>query len=293
MKTGDRITLALLVVIVGVLAVGVATGTPLLGALLLHGALLVAYAFLVVFVTRYSEANWADLVRGVAVIGVMFTLYTTLGHVAFDAIPWLGDSALAYLDRALFFGRSPALLFAPHVSDRNVEFFAFIYALFIPYLYMSIFLGLIGRPGTEREAFVTGFALLYAASFLGYLFVPARGPVVFQAAEFPAPLTGGHFFDLVTSSIDRMGGPHGAFPSLHVGASAFACAFDLRHNRLRGLIYLPIVVAIGVSTIALRYHYVVDLLAGLLFAWLAVTAVERWANWERRGRVSDSDSSAR
>ncbi len=292
MKTGDRITLALLAVIVGVLAVRVAMGVPLFGALLLHGALSAGYAFLVWFVSRYRGANWADFLRGVAVIGVMFTLYTTLGHVAFKAIPWVGDAALAYIDRALFFGRSPALWFAPRVSARSLEIFAFVYALFIPYLYMSIFLGLIGRPAAEREAFVTGFALLYAASFLGYLFVPARGPVVFQAAEFQAPLAGGYFYDLVTSSIDRMGGPHGAFPSLHVGASAFACAFDLRHNRLRGLIYLPIVAAIAVSTIALRYHYVVDLLAGLLFAWLAVKAAESWTSWGSRDVASGPDPSA-
>lgn len=277
MKISDKITLVLMLVIVGVLFVRVVAGAPLISALLLHGALLGVYALLVLALSRYPEANWASVVRGAAVIAVMFTLYTTLGHVAFDAIPWTGDAALSDLDRALFFGRSPVLSLAPRVSNASLEVFSFIYASFIPYLYMSIFLGLIGRPSVERYAFVIGFALLYAASFLGYLFVPARGPVVYLAAEFQAPLAGGYFHDMVTASIDRMGGPHGAFPSLHVGASAFACAFDLRHNRLRGLIYVPIVAAIAVSTIALRYHYVIDLLAGLILAMLALEAGERWS----------------
>lgn len=274
MNAGDVITLALLIVIVGVLGLRTAAGVAMSGALLLHAGLLAGYAVLALWLSRYPEAAWASLVRGAAVVGVMFTLYTTLGQVAFEAIPWTGDRTLAALDRALFFGRSPALWLAPHVHGRKVEIFAFIYVLFIPYLYMSIFLGLIGRPTVERSAFVAGFALLYAASFLGYLFVPARGPVVYQASEFQSPLVGGYFYDLVTASIDRMGGPHGAFPSLHVGASAFACAFDLRHNTLRGLIYVPIVAAIAVSTIALRYHYVVDLLAGIVLAMLALKLSE-------------------
>lgn len=276
MKAGDKVTLVLLLVVVSVLAARVIAGVPLVNALLLHGSLLVGYAVIVLVLARHPQASWASVVRGAAVIAVMFTLYTTLGHVAFEAIPWTGDAVLAGLDRALFFGLSPALRLAPQIWGARLEMFSFIYAWFIPYLYMSIFLGLIGRPAVERDAFVTGFALLYALSFLGYLFVPARGPVVYQAADFQAPLAGGYFHDLVAASIERMGGPHGAFPSLHVGASVFACAFDLRHNRLRGLIYVPIVAAIAVSTIALRYHYVVDLLAGLILALLALKASEVW-----------------
>ncbi|NIR42443.1 MAG: hypothetical protein GWN99_00945 [Gemmatimonadetes bacterium] len=286
MKVADIITVAIVSVIVVTLAVRSAAEVPVADDLLLHGALLVGYAALIRFLSRFPETGWVSLVRGAAVIGVMFTLYTTLGHVAFEAIPWTGDAALASLDRVLFLGASPVLLMAPHIGPENLEIFAFIYALFIPYLYMSIFLGLIGRPGPEREAFVTGFALLYAASFFGYLFVPARGPVVYQAADFQSALSGGFFYDLVTSSIDRMGGPHGAFPSLHVGASVFACAFDLRHNRLRGLIYLPIVLAIAVSTVALRYHYVIDLLAGLALALLAMRLGHAWTASQQAGNGS-------
>jgi len=81
---------------------------------------------------------------------------------------------------------------------------------------------------------------------------------------------------VVRRSIDLAGGPHGAFPSLHIGASSLAAIVDLRHgDKLRGLIYVPFILLIAVATVALRYHYVVDLLAGACLAWAAVAVAER------------------
>jgi membrane-associated phospholipid phosphatase len=214
----------------------------------------------------------------VAVVAAMFTLYATLGRVTFAAIPWLADPALATVDRLLLAGRSPSLVVDPFVTPVMVEVLSFFYGAFIPYLYISIFLGLVGRAPAEREVFITGFALLYAMSFLGYLFVPARGPIVELAAAYGTPLTGGRFHTLVVTTIDGMGGPHGAFPSLHLGATLYMLIFDLRHgDTLRGLVYVPLAVLIGIATVTLRYHYVVDLLAGAALAALAVYAAGRIA----------------
>ena len=268
----DLASLGILSVVTATLALATARGAPLRDALLLHAGLLLGYALLAAALRHRS----ATVLRGIAVIAVMFTLYTTLGHVAFQAVPWLADPWLERADRALFGGRSPALMLAPLGATRWAEFLSVFYAAFIPYLYLSIFLGLIGRPERERDEFVIGFATLYALSFLGYLFLPARGPIVELAGQFPNPVRGGAFHALVLRSVEAAGGPHGAFPSLHVGASFYAALFDLRQgNTLRALIYAPLLVLIVFATLVLRYHYVVDLLAGVTLALLAVWAASR------------------
>ena len=262
----DRATLFILAVVTATLAVSAAAGRPVGGALLLHAGLLAGFAAVAWWLARRPR----PLLHAVAVIGVMFALYTTLGHVAFDAIPWLADPWLDAADRALLLGDSPARVLDRGWTRTEVEVLAFCYAAFIPYLYLSIFLGLVGRPPGERDEFVTGFATLYALSFLGYLFLPARGPIVELAGHFSAPLPGGSFHQLVVRSIDNLGGPHGAFPSLHLGASFYAMWFDLRHGTpLRGLIYLPLVAMIAAATLVLRYHYAVDLVAGIALALVA------------------------
>jgi membrane-associated phospholipid phosphatase len=261
--------------------IAVARGADLLQETLVHAALFVGLAVLAWVLARRPTWRWTPQLRGIAVITTMFMLYGTLGTVAFEAIPWLADPWLDQADRTLFLGRSPSLMFAGDPPPRTVEFLSFYYAAYIPYLYMSIFLGLVARPPDERDEFVTAFAVLYFLGFLGYLFLPARGPVVELANEFPAALRGGYFHGIILLSIDKMGGPHGAMPSLHVGASFMVVWFDLRHrNLLRGLIYLPLVILIAAATIVLRYHWVVDLIAGASLALLAnYVAPKLLARW--------------
>ena len=250
-------------------------------SLALHAGVMAAFAVL----AWRLGARQGAVVRGIAVIAVMFMLYTTLGHVAFAAIPWIADPWLAAADRALLLGRSPVLAMEPVAATGWAPVLSFCYAMFIPYLYVSILLSLVGRPPAERDEFVTGFAVLYALSFLGYLFLPARGPIVQMAGDFTVPIHGGVFHRIILRSVESVGGPHGAFPSLHVGASLFATLFDLRHrNPLRALIYLPLVAMIALATLVLRYHYAVDLVAALVLAFAASEVARR--TMARRGETA-------
>ncbi len=69
------------------------------------------------------------------------------------------------------------------------------------------------------------------------------------------------------------------FPSLHVAISwlvYFACREAVR----RRVVYLVLVIGISISTVFVKQHYVVDVLAGAALAWGAWVAAGRW---ERRG----------
>lgn len=253
------------------------------GQALLHGALLAVFLAGGAWLRRARGRRWEPAARGVLVFGVLFFLYASLGKVTFQAIPWDADPMLTRLDAWLSPGRPPVLA-AQALGGRawSVELLSFYYVAFIPYLYLTLFLGLLGRPALERERLLVALATLYGLSFMGYLFVPARGPIVAMAGSFAAPLPGGFFHGVVRAAIESAGGPHGAFPSLHVGATTLACAFDLAHrNTLRGLIYVPLIVMIAAATLALRYHYAIDLVVGAALAIaclaLAVRLVPRSA----------------
>ena len=229
-------------------------------------ALVVIYVGTAMLGNRFKQSPVSLLVQSALTIAVMFGLYLILATLPFDIIPYNADGLLAGIDQVMGIGIRPSLWFEQFVTEPVLNLFSFFYAVFIPYLYFSIFLSLLGRPEYEKRIFITAFALTYSFSFLGYLFVPARGPVVFYQDQFANPLNGGYFHQLIVTSIEQCGGPHGAFPSLHVGASWFVCFFDLKFNRLRGLLYLPIVLGIVCATVLLRYHYVIDLVAGFFIA---------------------------
>ncbi len=266
----ERLTLGLLT---GILLVSL--GSWLLGHATAHPAMIIGCAtgvyagFCWLKHRMLSDRNGQLVLSAFMTIGILFFLYVVLGRISFEVMPYIADPLLAWLDVRIGLGTVPALWAERFVTDASTRLFSVVYALFIPYLYLSIFLGLLGRPASERDAFVTGFTVLYALSFLGYLLLPARGPIVFYQHQFAAPLPTNVFHAMIVHAVDQCGGPHGAFPSLHVGASAYACLFDLQFNRVRGMLYLPLVLLIAMATILLRYHYVVDLWAGAALAALA------------------------
>ncbi|QEH38355.1 hypothetical protein OJF2_69560 [Aquisphaera giovannonii] len=283
---GDRAILGLLALAEGVALVRwPVVGTELTPLVLVQSALLVGFLGASAVLTRREGCRWVPYARAVVAVAVVFTLYTSLGKLGVAAMPYLADAWLSHADSALL-GFDPSLALQPYQTPGRVEFFSFIYASFIPYIYLSLFLGCLGRRPLEREQFLTGWIFAYVISYLGYIFVPAHGPVVYQAGQYSAPLAGGFFHDTVVRANEATGGLQGVFPSLHVGCSAYLCLFDLRTNRLRGLTYLPIVLLIYGATLFLRYHYVVDLIAGTAIAWgcngLGRHAVLAWARARQR-----------
>jgi membrane-associated phospholipid phosphatase len=239
-------------------------------AVTLHSLILASFIIII------SVARWRKrpaVVRSVAVVAVLMTLYSTVAEPSFVAMGRAFDPELASIDAFLSGGHVPALTAARYITPDNLEFFSLVYGFFIPYLWLSILLGCVGRPDDERSRFVLGLTVTYALAYLGYLFLPSRGPVEYYT--FSAPLHGGRFHQIVLDSVRATGGNHGAFPSLHVGASAYLCAFDLRRHLLRGLTYLPMVILIAISTVFLRYHYLIDILAGFAIAFFAAVVAER------------------
>jgi hypothetical protein len=271
------LTLSIVVCVVRWPVVG-APLTPIAAALI---GLFVGLVVVTVVLTYWEDQPWVPFVRAVVTVAVVFSLYTALGKLGVVAMPYLADAALSRADSWLF-GFDPSLAIQPFQTPARVEFLSFVYALFIPYIYLSLFLGCVGKPALERDQYLTGWVFTYAISYLGYIFVPAHGPLVFQADQYDVALKGGFFFRVVELGNEATGGLQGVFPSLHVGCSVYLCLSDLRKNLLRGLTYLPVVALIYVATIFLRFHYVVDLIAGTIIPVVCIPlgerVVSRWAS---------------
>ena len=128
-----------------------------------------------------------------------------------------------------------------------------------------------------RQCF-TGLFVIYALGFIGYTYFPAGGPHRFLAFEHP--LTGGWITWAAKPILDDASNRVDAFPSIHVAVSMYLLVFDYWYYRRRFWILLVPCVALWISTVYLRYHYCVDVVAGV-----AITAVGLWVA-ARYGRLS-------
>ena len=131
-----------------------------------------------------------------------------------------------------------------------------------------------------RQCFA-GLFVIYALGFIGYTFLPAGGPHRFL--EFDRSLTGGWVTGVAKPILDAASNRVDAFPSIHVAVSFYLLVFDHWYYRRRFWRLLIPCVALWVSTVYLRYHYCVDVVAGF-----AIAAIGLWvaARYERSNLAS-------
>jgi hypothetical protein len=222
------------------------------------------------------------------VLGSYLMLRWTLPLVA----PHSYDAQLSRIDVAIF-GVEPTLWLEPHMSLAFVEYLAFFYFSYfvISGLYALVSLG----PGSSNETsaeFAIGTAVVYGIGQLGYALVPGYGPTQFLSAQYAGPLEGGFFWQAVLSTVDAGGAMKDIFPSLHTAGpvwySLFAWSRAKRTGELRWKLFAMVTsffaMNIVVSTVALRWHYVIDLAAGLALAASASWLSRRVVGWENELR---------
>jgi membrane-associated phospholipid phosphatase len=248
------------------------------------------------FVAReVPEVPWGARINvyRVVVVGAIVWGYLILR----DALPVIRtdtvDASLAAAD-ARIFGGEPVLWLEALNRRPVVEWMSFFYFNYYTLLLAHVVGALwIARSPRVAAEFGVGTALIFCAGHLGYMAVPAYGPVSFFADRFRAPLDGGLFWGLVSGSVEAGGAMKDVFPSMHTGATAWLALFAVRQATLDRRWRVPAALTcfcaanIALSTLVLRWHYVVDVLAGLTLASLTLWASVRLARWEeaRRSRL--------
>ena len=224
-----------------------------------------------------------------ALVGVLLANYLTLRDFLYFIRPDSVDEALVRLDLRLF-GVEPALWLERFNRPPIVEWFSFFYFSYfaIDVAYMLGVLWLC-RPGRKTAEFAIGTLLVFTLGQLGYTAVPGFGPVGYLKDQFHGPVAGGFWWSCVWDTVQAGGAMKDIFPSLHT-AVPFWFALYARHQaktdrrwrwpaRVTGFFSANIIV----STMLLRWHYGVDVIAGLVLAstaalvtpWLAARE-EAW-----------------
>lgn len=161
--------------------------------------------------------------------------------------------------------------------------------------YLFYFIYLIGGPATYCVRDLPKFRLLFVGMFsvmglgyLGYTIWPATGPYAHLA--FERPLAGSWFTAMAVPVVKEGSNGVDVFPSLHLAVSLYLLGFDWRYDRRRFWWVLAPCVLLWISTIYLRYHYFVDLLAGVVLAAVGWAVAAAFAISDLRSQISDRKS---
>jgi len=200
--------------------------------------------------------------------------FLLLGPTIKNATTWRADDLLLRVDTYLV-GTNLSHRIEPWISPLLSDVMSFGYMFFMILLFGSMLFYLLASPHLERC--YHGLFSVYGLGFLGYTFVPAAGPYVALADRFTTPVHGGWLTALNEQMVSTGSNHVDVFPSLHIAVSLFLWLTLLKDYRRLGVLLTPLLVVLWVSTIYLRYHYSIDLIAGAVLAlgifWL--TAVRK------------------
>jgi membrane-associated phospholipid phosphatase len=184
------------------------------------------------------------------------------------------DPVLIRIDHSIF-GVHPTVWLERFISPTLTDALQLAYVSYYP---MAIVLGVVLFAGRKREEFdkaIFGIILCFYLSYIGYILVPAVGPRFTLADLQSAGLQGSEFTRSIQETLNSLErNKTDAFPSGHTAVALMTLYYSwkFREKLLAGVL-TPVVLALIFSTVYLRYHYVIDVMAGVLLAlfnaWLA------------------------
>ena len=227
---------------------------PLLAANVIGGAVIVYQ------VKRPNPTSWLFPLPYVASCYKEMALFIPAVRST-DADQWLAD-----LDFRIW-GAHPSVWLERVHSPVLTEFLQVVYTLFVPAVLYIAWRLWRQRRTEDFQYYAFLIALGFLASYIGYILVPARGPRFLLKHLQHFPLQGLWLFQTMQSTLDRLESAHyDCFPSGHTELTILAWwGSRMVSNRLFR-VYLAYTPCIIFATVYLRYHYTVDLLAGVVTA---------------------------
>ena len=229
---------------------------------------------LLIMLPSYSVVMWAHF---------NIKLWTPLiNPLTYDELYWATD---AWLRPAVDFSIAFRIAVRPFIPfDANLYIYSFIFMFYGSFCYHAAI-----TPDKFRELLLAAL-FLQGLGALAYLAFPAVGPFIFEPAANPLATQSQQFMLNVREEVIS-GGPAwlasngseyliaglGAMPSLHAGAGFLFVWFAYRHGRPLLPIYLAIYSYILLVAVGNRWHYIVDIPAGIALAGLAIYAAGRFS----------------
>ncbi len=230
---------------------------------------------------RRGSQGIGGLLHDFSPIVFIIATYQSLGNM----IQYLQPDIDPYLIRIDFFlfGVHPTVWMERWITPWFTDLMSLAYLsyYFLPVI-LILTLYLKGRRDEfNRVIFILTFG--YYLSFIGYILFPAVGPRFTQIDLYSVPLEGSFLTDFVRDTLNAI--EHNKRDCMPSGHTQIALMVLFLARRFEGTLFypfLPVVSGLILSTVYLRYHYVIDLIVGTALAVGCLLIAPRlYRTWKR------------
>ena len=218
-------------------------------------------------IDTHMEREWFTIFRNWLVLVLLIIIYMEHSTLIPQINPYDVDDLLIGVDRFLFAGYDPTVLMERFTCPFFTEIFQIVYTSF--YFLPAFTCFLLYVRGNKIEFHVSASAILigFYISYIGYYLSPAIGPRFTLNHVQTIPLDGLLTFRFLRSTLDQVGGiTRDCYPSGHALVSVLTVLLARRYYRPFAKIALAWTILLLISTVYLRYHYFVDIIAGIALA---------------------------
>ncbi|MDZ7263246.1 MAG: phosphatase PAP2 family protein [candidate division KSB1 bacterium] len=250
----------------------------------MHRIWITVGVFLIFLVIIKLKPQWR-FIRDWLPFGFCIAIYTNLHDTVHFANQSDVQHWLIKIDQWLF-GVQPCVWAEQFIHPTLTDIFIAAYAnYFVLNICVAVVLYFQKRYQEFRYTLVTTIICYYMGYFLFIIF-PAAPPRIVLKPFFTVSLHG-HILEPIKHAIEVSAqDSRGAFPSLHCAVSFVSMFFGWRYLRWMFWVMVPMVIMLVISTIYLRHHYVIDLIAGLALAffafWIGPKIEDWWAHLQSR-----------
>lgn len=205
--------------------------------------------------------NYINAMLGGGFLAFFYNETAQLNQIFFHPV----DPYLIEIESTLF-GIQPSLMFSAEVPAiwitelMNLGYLSY-YLIIIAFIIIHIH-----RLPEEFNHMMFIISQSFIIYYLIFIIVPSWGPqFYFGAPENNIPQ--GVFFQKIMAFIQHAGeAPTGAIPSSHVGITIIICI--LAYTKLKSFLKIisPFVILLILSTVYIKAHYLIDVIAGILSA---------------------------
>jgi membrane-associated phospholipid phosphatase len=193
--------------------------------------------------------------------------------------PFDKDDFLIKVDYVMF-GVHPSVYLQKFINPYLDDWLHFSY---LTYYFLPPFFAIILYWKKEYLAFrnlFLAFVLSCFVGFLGYITVPSIGPRFTLASLYDTELKGKFITTFIRTTLDSLEPTQrDCFPSLHVAMVALVLWYAFKYKRKLFYFLFPVGFSLFFSTVYGRYHYVIDVIAGIVLSVICYYLAPILNNW--------------
>lgn len=196
---------------------------------------------------------------------ILIYIYEASIRLSFIFFRTWQDQSIINLEQKIF-GVEPTLWLQEFMSPGLTEWMMISYFLYFPLYPIFGAILYFKRGEYKMEDFLFTISINNILCNICYFLYPVANPISHLGHLYSVPLNGYLFTSIGEFIRENLISTGGAMPSGHVAATTIIWLMAYRYHRHLSYILAPFVIFIYISSVYCRFHYVSDIVAGILFS---------------------------